>query len=233
MLCLTIDTDWVPQFVLDHTLALLDAHQVRATIFCTSRYSHPLLDRHELALHPNLMADATEGTDEADRLHRLQQLYPKAIGIRTHRLYWHGGLHQAFEKAGLAYDSSLFCPLQKGLTAYREVQLLRFPLWWVDNFHSRQGFDLQEFSPPGLHEPGLKVLLFHPLQIYLNTGSLQEAAGLLDSVPVPRLEERVLRSRRRAGIGFETLFLSALQLLKRRDPPTLAELVPKWSAPHA
>ena len=225
MLCITLDTDWVPDFVLQYALEILSAYQIRATIFFTSPYDLPFLSEHETALHPNLMSDATTGDTESARLHYIHKYYPNSKGVRTHRLYWHSGLHSQFLDAGLKYDSSLFCPLQKGLMPYNEVGLIRFPIWWVDNYHARRNFGFQHFDPPGVHEQGLKVLLFHPLQIYLNTRTLQEAKGLLEKRSILLQDERDLANKRRSGAGFETLFISALGYANSCECSTLSQLL--------
>lgn len=210
----TFDTDWAPQFVVDHVLGLLVASGLPGTVFCTGPYAMPAQGRIEVALHPNLMGDSTQGNGAEDVLVQLKRAMPQAVGVRTHRLFWHGGLLGTLAAHGLVYDSSLLVPLQLGLRPFRHKKLVRMPIWWSDNVHFDRDFALDGFAVPGLDEPGLKVLLFHPLQIYLNAPdaghariAMSSTGALADASP----EE--LEPHRFRGNGMETVFRSALDFL--------------------
>lgn len=225
MICVTIDTDWVPDFILEYTLELLNAYDVRATIFCTSPYDVKLLHNHEIALHPNLMEDSTTGNNEYGRMDYIHSIYPSAIGVRTHRLFWHSNLIPLFIKFGIKYDSSLFCPLQKNLIPYFDFGITRFPLWWVDTFHCRSRFAFDHFAPPGIKENGLKVLLFHPIHIFLNSTSLEDTRRKISNINLHDSTQEEFSALKNAGFGIETVFISALKDISSVQHHTLSELL--------
>lgn len=218
MFVVTMDTDWVPQFVLDHLLGLLSEAKVKATIFCTGVYDGIDAGGHEVGLHPNLMSDSTQGDGEEDILSSLKSAMPEAVGVRTHRHYWHGGLLPLYKRHGIAYDSSLLMPLQPALRPYTLMDIVRVPVWWSDGFHFDRGLPMERFDPPGLDQPGLKVLLFHPIHVYLNS----EVAGYANKVlgeigGMGKATPEALAPYRRKGTGMETVCRSALEFLAKSD----------------
>ena len=214
---LTFDTDWVPQFILDDVLSLLQEAELSATFFCTSAYA-PFPASVEVALHPNFLRNSTMGHTEEECLAFIRQLYPQAVGSRSHCYYWHNRLRDLFLEQGLRYDSSQLLPLQPCLRPYFVFGMTHFPVWYSDGVHMQLGAACDTFSPDGLWEPGLKVLLFHPLHIYLNTRSVQESKNLLDGQEVSCVTEKLI-AKRRAGNGMRTLFLTALRHIRESGVP--------------
>ncbi|WP_300800178.1 hypothetical protein [uncultured Desulfovibrio sp.] len=214
---LTFDTDWVPQFILDDVLSLLQDAGLPGTFFCTSPYA-PFPATMEAGLHPNFLNGSTMGSSEEECLAFIRRLYPQAIGSRSHCYYWHNRLRNLFLAQGLRYDSSQLLPLQPNLRPHAVFGLTHFPVWYSDGVHMQLGADCATFSPAGLEDPGLKVLLFHPLHIYLNSRSVQESKTLLGGCEVPAVTE-TLRAKRRSGQGMRTLFLAALKHIRESGAP--------------
>lgn len=212
---ITLDTDWVPQFMLDYVLDMLQAYTIPATIFCTSAYLIPDGDIFEAALHPNLMADSTQGTSEEERLDFVQSLYPAAIGFRAHRYYWHSGLYSLLSRRGIAYDSSVLLPFHPDLKPSFSFGITRFPIWCGDNLYMNMFPRSSRFAPPGLGLPGLKVLTFHPVHIYMNSGSCEQTRILLAGQSVADIDERTAASLRRKGAGMGKVFENALHVLPK------------------
>jgi hypothetical protein len=228
----TLDTDWVPAFVLDYVLSLLTSFNLPATVFCTSPYALENISGITPALHPNLMADSSQGTSQTETLKNLKSLYPGACGVRTHRLYWHSSLYDLFAEHGVHYDSSVFMPLQAYLVPNSHLGLTRFPIWWTDAFHVLSGFDVSRFTPPGRDEPGLKVLLFHPIHVYCNSRQPRETSRRLVSWDLFQCSEKDLAGYRNSGQGMESLFLNALRWLSahRDQLSSLPALLPDAAA---
>lgn len=229
---LTMDTDWAPQFVLDHALSLIGDHGVPVTLFCTSPYHLPedlqADGSVETALHPNFMPGSTQGppnAGEEERLRHLLALYPTARGSRSHRFYWHSGLRNRLLNCGLAYDASIFCPLQSHLVPYDYYGLTRFPTWWADGYHLLKGFALDRFAPPGMEMPGLKILNFHPIHVYCNTSDLGRMKKALATIQLPEAGPEDLEPLRSDGHGVETLFISALKMMAGREGATCLESI--------
>lgn len=214
MYVITLDTDWVPQFILDYSLQILSEYGIKATVFCTGEYD--IFDNNlvEVAVHPNFMADSTQGSDEEEIIKGLRTSCPEAVGSRSHRLYWRKGLEVLLKMHGFRYDCSMKCFQKPGLKPVTKNGFTRIPVWWGDNFHLRQGYDLNRFQVPGMNDAGLKVLLFHPIHIYLNTANLEDYKELNWAARGWR-HERDLASMRKSGPGTEKVFLEALGKVAR------------------
>lgn len=211
---LAFDTDWVPQFVMDHVLDLLLSHKIPATIFCTSPYKFPPDQLFEKAWHPNFMPGSTQGDDEQSCLDYLQNLYPEAVGSRSHRLYWHSGMRKRLVERGIRYDASVQCPLQPHLQHYTFAGLTRFPIWWSDGHHLLTHMDLDKVNIPDWDGPGLKTMVFHPIHIYCNTSDYEAMQPKLRQVILPQAGEADLAKLKNPGAGMETLFLKMLKRLQ-------------------
>ena len=225
---MTMDTDWAPQFVINHALAMLAEHAIPTTIFCTSPYNFPrkLLDEGnlEIALHPNFMPDSTQGpagASEEDRLRHLLEIYPEAKGSRSHRLYWHSGIRKLLMRNGLTYDASIFCPLQSHLKGYDYYGLTRFPIWWADGYHLMQKFSLNKFEPPGIATSGLKILNFHPIHIYCNTRDLPHTKERLARFRLEEASPSDLAPLRSHGVEIEKTFAETLKRLATSESTAL------------
>lgn len=203
---LTFDTDWVPQFMVDRCLDILDEGGARATFFCTGPYDLRDPDRFEAALHPNFLPDSTQGEDPEAVMKGLKSLFPEAVGSRSHKYFWHSDIRPLLQRHGILYDCTQFLPAQAHAGLVEHLGLKRAGTWWSDNLHLMGGLDLTRFDPPGLLTPGLKVLDFHPIHVYMNSPSrewFREAmAGL---PPVPELRETDVAERRFDGPGIGTL----------------------------
>lgn len=170
---LTFDTDWAPPELVYKIIEILKDRKIPATFFSTSPYNIEDSEFIEIALHPNLMSDSTQGNNENDILDNLLSWHPNAQGIRTHRLYWRKELGNLFVRKGLKYDSSIFSFLQPGLHPIVEGRLLRLPIWWSDRSHvlNKIGFSPNDLP---IHDKGLKIFDFHPIHIFLNTNSIEK-----------------------------------------------------------
>jgi len=220
MFLITLDTDWVPQFVLDHALEILQAEGLRATIFCTGPYRLPGDGTIEPGIHPNLCSDSTQGRDADEILDRLRNAWPKAVGCRSHRLYFPSGLPQKLLDRGFTYDSSVLSWLKPGLSLVNGQPLTRIPFWWGDMPHICHGLPLDRFEVPGMSSPGLKVLNIHPIHIYLNTNAPGDYRRVMDAIGnLSKATPEDLAPHRHPGHGIETLFTGILRFLAREQGP--------------
>ena len=85
--CLTFDTDWLCDEFLEVTIETLNRFDLPATFFATNDSN--LLksldhNRFEIALHPNFLDE--DLTWNPDALRKLKDIYPDAIGTRSHAL---------------------------------------------------------------------------------------------------------------------------------------------------
>ena len=222
---ITFDTDWVPQFVLDYVLQPLQDKGLPATIFCTGTYTLP--KTIERALHPNFMDESSLTPNHV--MDKLTHEIPNATGIRTHRFYWHSGFYHLFQNYGIHYDSSLLLPFQSHITPNFHNGLLRIPVWWSEAAHIHKGLSMKTFDLPGIDTPGVKVLLFHPIHIYLNSHDPILTSQNLDRFgKIERATPEMLNPLRNTTMpGIETLYLSALKLLAQNFELTTLNTISK------
>ncbi|HJB66737.1 MAG TPA: hypothetical protein H9768_10740 [Candidatus Mailhella merdavium] len=221
---ITLDTDWVPQYVLDVALEQLREYKLPATVFCTSPYVFAD-DNIEPALHPNFFPGSSHGTTETECLGTVRAMYPLARGSRSHAYYWHSRMYALLTELGLNYDSSMLLPFQSHIIPNRLFGLTRFPVWCSDNILMSMNTDLSVFDPPHMDSPGLKVLLVHPIHIYMNSRDPAETRQKLEGIHLPDAPENALKKLRRAGSGIATLFADMLKKLAARDTAALRDLI--------
>lgn len=225
---LAFDTDWVPQFLLDFVFQRLAHYGVTATFFCSSPYAFPEGSAHERALHPNFMPDSTQGKTPGEVLAHLKAFYPDAQGSRSHCLFWHAGLRAHLLQAGVRYNATTFTPLQPCLSPWFFKGLWDFPVWWSDGLQMDQ-FPLDRFNPPSSEAPGLKICVFHPIHIWLNSQSLTQAKARLAGVNLPfATRDSLVRLREgNAKEGIEVVFEDFLRQASEKPSHTLSELLPE------
>ncbi len=221
MFAVTLDTDWVPQFVLDDVLDIIESEGVKATVFCTSRYDFSGRRGIEAGIHPNFLPGTTQGDSEQGVLNHLLERYPEATGCRTHRLYWHGGLFEALSVRNIRYDSSLGMFLHPHLEPISMLGITRFPIWWEDDVHLHSALDLSSFSVPRMREPGLKICTFHPLLVYLNSKKVGDYRPAVQGCSSFReLQRTQLMAHRQGGAGLRSFFLQFLKHVKESQDTT-------------
>ncbi len=242
LICVTVDVEWAHEEVLADLVHLLDAHNVRATFFCT----HPgiAVPGHERALHPNFRRGgdiihdlrAKLGADFADLadtdlyahvLEVTRTFCPEAKGVRAHSLRYDTELLSLYHRQKLEYDSSYAMLLVENLRPFwKEHDMVELPIYYMDHLDlvtPRTGHELVHLR---LDEPGLKVLDFHPNIVFTNAPT----SGFYESTkPFYRNVDR-LRSARHAGRGVRTLFLEFLEHLASRQlaTATLGEVNNEW-----
>lgn len=173
----TIDVDWAPEAVIADTLALLEEHQVAATLFCT--HASRVIDQchtalFEKAIHPNfnflLNGQHSNGQNAEAVLDNLLDLYPEAKGVRSHSMTQSSVLLDLFVQKGLLYDANHFLPYQPVTPFKLWNGLIRIPYNWEDDVHFSYG---KAFENPEFEFAGNQLLIvdFHPVHIYLNTKS--------------------------------------------------------------
>jgi hypothetical protein len=176
VIALSLDTDWVPDEVLEYALNIILSYPVKLTIFATHDTSLLRgLDpaRVEIGIHPNFRPVVLEDIDACRKtLGDLLDIYPEAKGVRCHSLVSSTPLSDIFAGMGMKYENNFFMPYQPNLLPYRLWNgLVRIPLYWEDDLHCMygKGFDvypellegghtgLQCTSSSTLHERGKAI----------------------------------------------------------------------------
>jgi hypothetical protein len=225
--CLTLDLDWAPDHVLEDTRALLAEAGLPATIFATHHTPGVValtnLAGVEMGVHPNFLG----APDENATFSRLLSDFPGAVGVRNHLLFYHSRLLPLFAHKGMRYFSNDLMFLQPDLAPFYDWSgLIRLPIYWEDDVHclyfdNRFGIDTLR-----LEQPGMKILNFHPVHLFLNT---REEAEYQAAKPV--LHDPVAaRALRKPGPGIRTLFLDVVQRLRGTPLPVLSLVAERFRA---
>lgn len=167
---LTCDIDWAPEYAIEYVMDLVSKYGCKMTMFTTHRSSLLLNapDFIEVALHPDFTRTPNlNGFSE--KMTQLKDIYPDAVGTRSHRNFFGQNIADIAKKCELKYDASVFLwnqPLCQSHTDYNGMT--RHTYMWEDGIHLDMGFDF-DWSKISLHTPGMKIINVHPILIYLNS----------------------------------------------------------------
>jgi peptidoglycan/xylan/chitin deacetylase (PgdA/CDA1 family) len=165
--CITLDVDWANDNILDYTLNKLNKYGVKATFFST--HDSVILkgldqDKFEIGLHPNFN---NSNCDFEEPIKTLKDIYPQAVGARSHSLFVSSNILQNYKKHGLRYESNNFLYLHPNLQiTKRFYNFYSIPFFWSDD----KLIELENKEKNTyLRVKGLKIYNFHPIHIFLNT----------------------------------------------------------------
>jgi hypothetical protein len=216
----TLDVDWAPEPVLEHSLALLADAGVSATLFAThdSAVLRGLDDaRYEVALHPRYV---DVESDPGAPIRELLGVYPGAAGVRSHKLVVSEPILLAAARLGLRYEANHFLNAHPGLRPVRRFPAFAtIPYHWSDDYHLAHGapFEVDALPDGG---GGLRVYAFHPIHVFMNTSSQAHYADYK-----PHYQDVAgLEPLRNGGAGVGTLFAALLEGLRGTRTYTLAEI---------
>jgi len=228
-ICITLDLDWAPEKVIQDALEMLVRAGIKATIFATHASQFlDKLDRNQfdVGLHPNFQRS---NGDYAGILSELKNLYPRALGARSHSLFVSSPILKSYIAQGLKYESNIFLPYHEGLhPVQRFKDLVSIPFYWSDDKHieMQKPFSIDQLR---LYVDGLKVLNFHPMHVFMNTMSQSHYEGFKRHYLDPEALESFV-NKTEDGMG--TLFSSLLRNLRetRVRTYTLREIYDQFVA---
>lgn len=215
----TVDTEWCPDAVIADTVDLLDEYGVSSTLFSTHADGVDA-DRHERALHPNFLA---ADTSEGEALDTVATAYPAATGLRAHAMYVHSPLRSRYGEHDLEYESNYAAYLVDDLEPFWMFgEVVQLPVYFMDDTWLRLRDDPEALpSVDALTTgPGLRVLDFHPIHVYLNTPDIDYYRAHKDRYDDP---DR-LADARYDGLGVRDLFVAVLDRLAEREVRTAGAL---------
>jgi hypothetical protein len=244
---LTFDIDWVADEAIEWTAGLLqDLRVPGATFFAT--HDTPALTRlrdrsFEIGMHPNLLPllfgpRADEHTDVRTVLRQLRCVVPDAVSVRCHGLLHGHALSRVFQDEGFTHESNVMIPWSSGmmLQPYEfPPGMVQLPYNWGDYLHCVHTPPAQRLSASDyLRLPGLKIMNFHPVHVYLNTCSPDMYAQARSATAdIARL--RTFRNEREAGVRDFLIELVQAARQKGYRMRRLADLRPSrgWGARDA
>ena len=240
-IAVTIDVDWAPDEVIDHTARLLIERGTPATWFVT--HTSAAIDRlrerpdlFELGIHPNFMPGSTHGSTDEDVLAHCLELVPDAISMRSHSLLCSTPLLAlVLDTTPLRVDSSLLLMHATGLAPFTFTwngrTLVRVPLVWEDDLVMEELPRSWSVDARWLDEPGLKVFDFHPIHVYLNSSEMSPYWKLRTESPVRTATEAALRPYVSSEPGTGTFFVELLDEVAERGGGLRIGELEAWRPP--
>jgi hypothetical protein len=237
---ITFDTDWAPDFAIDKTAEILIANNTKATWFIThdSKAIRKLFDHadlFELGIHPNFMPGSTHGTNYQEVIANVLKLVPNAKVVRTHAMFYSAPLSRMFAfDFGLETDSSMFLAGMPHIIPqeiiYDNRSLIRMPYLWSDDAEmSITKSPSFEFNNRKFNKPGLKILDFHPIHVFINSENMNNYNALKQKVSLrdckPEEVKPFINKKNGSGSLLE-------QIIKANPNPagfkTLTEIASDW-----
>ena len=224
---ITIDTDWVPDFILSHVAEILSNKDIKATWFVTnnSTFLETLKKNKlfEVGIHPNFEPNSTQGKDPDSILNNLKKIVPEAKSSRSHSLFQSNNLFLKFNKYGIENDVSLFLPdtINSQPHHLKFANLYRFPFTWEDDIALIEDDDLDINK---YNFQGLQIFNFHPIHIYLNSSNLDLYQKLKKDIGIINLTEENIKEYINTGDGVKTFFLRLLDLINNKKSYTIMDL---------
>jgi len=221
MISITIDTEWCEPEVIEDTLNLLKENNVEATLFSTHDDGLPV--SHERALHPNFLS---ENASEDKVMEDISELYPEAVGTRSHSLYVHSGVRDTYPDR-IRYESNYISYLKERIEPFWMLdEIVQIPVFFMDDMWLRtRSSDDPEIK--GLVEgSGVRVFDFHPIHIYLNTPTIDYYSENQKYYHNPSK----LMENRYEGFGARNLFENLLSEIDKRglNTYTMADIANKY-----
>jgi hypothetical protein len=186
---ITFDVDWAPDFMVRKVANILIEKEIKATWFIThdspairELFEYPNL--FEIGVHPNFMPGSTQGNNYRAVMSYVMNIAPNAKTVRTHGMFYSAVISKMFAvDFGLEVDNSIFLGEMPHIIPfevfYGDRVLLRIPYFWSDDgemsIKPSPSFSLCDKK---FNVPGLKILCFHPIHIFLNSSNINNYNNL-------------------------------------------------------
>jgi hypothetical protein len=213
---MTADIDWAPDYAVADMLGLFAEAGVKLTCYATHR--SPILrgttPEVEVGLHPDYTRPHPEGGFRR-KLLELKDMFPDAVGVRSHRNFFGQNTAHFAAEAGLTYDSSVLLWRQPFCQIYRDQWgLYRMPYCWEDGIQADMRLPWTLDVVP-METPGLKIFNIHPIFIYLNCPDDDYRRAIVRDYPdLTQAPESVLAPQRHDGYGARRFLIDLLKTLK-------------------
>ena len=180
---LSFDIDWVPDYMLEMLGNLVDGVDASFMHTHSSKACAQISATFPSGIHPNLLRNSDQGQNILEVID-----FHKNLGIdfdtcRFHVLnYGYPDLIE-LSKAGTKLDSSTILFNGKNIipTYHEDLDMIMAPYFWEDGTFLRSKKDFGE-DIIDWKTKGLKIFDFHPLDIYLNTVTLEQRNEFKKSV---------------------------------------------------
>lgn len=222
---ITIDLDWAPDYMIDPMAEALIERGVHATWLITHASSsvdalRGRPDLFELGIHPNFYTGSSHGGTPEQVVDHCMDLVPLARCVRTHGLLQSTRLlYELGRREALQVDLSLFLPRCRNAPPsrfdYRDASLLRLPHVWEDDMEMACS-DPNWRLDPILRLDGLKILVFHPVHVFLNCATGEKYEAFKCRVSGDAEAASIARRLQCTGEGPATMFRESIDHLADR-----------------
>jgi hypothetical protein len=241
MICLTFDTDHMDEAGMAQ---FVDAHTFpgSGTFFCTRQFLSLSGSRHEVAPHPFL----APGADWTTELLSMRQMFPDAVGWRSHSCVFSHLLARWLGENGYTYVSVDERFGQPDIHPARHPlgTVWQIPIYYMDTFDiSRQMFWKVNETPPfdktlilqALATEGIYVFDFHPVHVMLNTPHPHFYFSTRERYRAGETYQQLRYQGYGVGIFFQELCdqLRVAEVQSVRMAEALTAYIDKWSAKGA
>ncbi|MCV9937018.1 hypothetical protein OIU35_11650 [Boseaceae bacterium BT-24-1] len=166
---MTADIDWAPDYAVADMLEIFSEFGVKITCYATHRSTllRGTTPEVEVGLHPDYTRPHPKDGFRP-KLLELKDMFPDAVGVRSHRNFFGQNTAHLAAEAGLRYDSSVLLWRQPFCQIYQDQWgLYRLPYCWEDGIQADMRLPWTLDIVPTT-TPGLKIFNIHPIFIYLN-----------------------------------------------------------------
>lgn len=180
---LSFDIDWAPDFILEDLANLLESTNATFMLTHDSKFTRVLEKNFSVGTHPNLRTGSSQGKDihECINFYKENNLSKFTLN-RFHVLGFAYPDIVALSREGLKLDSSSLYLNHHYLTPHmqKEIDVISAPYFWEDGMRLNNRINHND-SYIDFECPGLKIFDFHPIDIYLNTFSIEQRNEFKDS----------------------------------------------------
>ena len=178
---ITFDMEWASDEVMEYLIRLLKEYNIKSTLMVT--HDTPLLGElrnsglWELGIHPNFnkLLYGTDNRDYKNIIDDLLKIVPEAKCYRSHALT-QGTLISVYIKSkDVIYDLNNYIPVESSIIPEPYASPgggVMLPFIFEDDllFSSEdKSFNVEAY----FQKEGLKIFNFHPINIFLNTDTLE------------------------------------------------------------
>lgn len=193
---LSFDIDWVPDYMIELTANLVSTLDVSFMQTHDSKMSRQISNEFSCGIHPNLLTNSDQGQNINQVIEFHQNLNNDFTTSRFHVLKFGYPDLVELSKAGTKLDSSVILFNGKNIlpTYHSDLDMIMAPYFWEDGIYLQKkkgnSDDIIDWDTRGL-----KVFDFHPLDIYLNTYSIDHRNEFKKNVSKLQYTDEIFSSK--------------------------------------
>lgn len=180
---ISFDLDWAHDLVIEDTINLIEEANIKACFFVT--HHTPLLLRlranylFELGLHPNFdsLVNGEKKQTAREIIMDLSRIVPEAKVLRSHAMTTSGRWLEFYQEAGMTHLSNYLMFGDEKIHPFKQLNgLVEAPVYFADDgllFQRAKSSVTFDFTEKIVTKSnGLRVYNFHPINLFLNTESI-------------------------------------------------------------